>query len=108
MLRVGLTAARAPSGGRWQVVIVEDADRLTEQAANALLKAVEEPPQRTVFLLCAPSTHPDDVSVTLRSRCRLVPLRTPSAQAVAEVLAAEGVAPDKAEWAAAAGQGHIG
>jgi DNA polymerase III subunit delta' len=108
MRAVVAVASRRPSLGRWQVVVIEDADRLTEQAANALLKAVEEPPQRTVFLLCAPSTHPDDVSVTLRSRCRLVPLRTPSAQAVATVLAAEGVAPDEAEWAAAAGQGHIG
>ncbi|TNY03101.1 DNA polymerase III subunit delta', partial [Escherichia coli] len=68
------------------VVLVEDADRLTEAASNALLKAVEEPPSRTVFLLCAPSTHPDDVSITIRSRCRVVPLGTPSADAVADVL----------------------
>ena len=74
-----LTAARLPSLGRWQVVLVEDADRLTEAASNALLKAVEEPPQRTVFLLCAPSTHPDDVAITIRSRCR----RRPAAHAVA-------------------------
>src|ERR1700712_1592088 len=59
-----LRAASAPSGGRWQVVVIEDADRLTEQAGNALLKAIEEPPPRTVFLLCTPSTHPDAVSVT--------------------------------------------
>ncbi|EEP72909.1 DNA polymerase III, delta prime subunit, partial [Micromonospora sp. ATCC 39149] len=50
-----LRAASTPSGGRWQVVIISDADRLTEAAGNALLKAVEEPPPRTVFLLCAPS-----------------------------------------------------
>src|SRR6185503_12574219 len=61
-----LRAATAPSGGRWQVVVIEDADRLTEQAGKALLKAIEEPPPRTVFLLCAPSTHPDDISVTTR------------------------------------------
>lgn len=102
------TAARRPSGGRWQVVIIEDADRLTEAAANALLKAVEEPPSRTVFLLCAPSTHPEDVSVTIRSRCRVVPLRTPPPEAVSQVLAREGVAPAEAEWAARAAQGHIG
>jgi DNA polymerase-3 subunit delta' len=102
------TAARLPSLGRWQVVVIEDADRLTEQAANALLKAVEEPPQRTVFLLCAPSTHPDDVPVTIRSRCRLVALRTPPAAAVSAVLQKSGVAPGTADWAAAAGQGHIG
>jgi DNA polymerase-3 subunit delta' len=104
-----LRAGTAPSGGRWQVVIIEDADRLTEQAGNALLKAIEEPPPRTVFLLCTPSTHPDDISVTIRSRCRVVPLRQPSAEAVAEVLVRrDGVAPETAMWVAAASQGHVG
>ncbi len=101
-------SARRPALGRWQVVVIEDADRLTEQASNALLKAVEEPPSRTVFLLCAPSLHPDDVSVTIRSRCRLVPLRTPPAAAVAGVLERDGIDPGTAAWAAAAGQGHVG
>ncbi|WP_213011001.1 DNA polymerase III subunit delta' [Paractinoplanes toevensis] len=104
-----LRAASAPSGGRWQVVVIEDADRLTEQAGNALLKAIEEPPPRTVFLLCTPSTHPDDISVTIRSRCRVVSLRQPPATAVAEVLARrDGVSPEAAAWAAAAAQGHVG
>ncbi|GAA0793779.1 DNA polymerase III subunit delta' [Spirilliplanes yamanashiensis] len=104
-----LRAGSAPSGGRWQIVIIEDADRLTEAAGNALLKAVEEPPPRTVFLLCTPSTHPDDISVTIRSRCRVVPLRQPAADAVATVLVRrDGVAPDVAAWAAAAAQGHVG
>ncbi len=104
-----LRAGTAPSGGRWQAVVIEDADRLTEQAANALLKAVEEPPPRTVFLLCTPSTHPDDISVTIRSRCRVVPLRQPSAESVAEVLVRrDGIAPDTAAWAASAAQGHVG
>ncbi|MEP6599392.1 MAG: DNA polymerase III subunit delta' [Actinomycetota bacterium] len=101
-------AARRPALGRWQVVVIEDADRLTEHASNALLKAVEEPPGRTVFLLCAPSTHPDDVSVTIRSRCRLVTLRTPPAEAVAAVLRLDGVDDDTATWAAKASQGHVG
>lgn len=61
MRELVLRAATTPAVGRWQVLVVEDADRLTEAAANALLKAVEEPPARTVFLLCAPSDHPDDV-----------------------------------------------
>jgi DNA polymerase III subunit delta' len=108
MRTVVATASRRPALGRWQVVVIEDADRLTEQASNALLKAIEEPPPRTVFLLCAPSTHPDDVSLTVRSRCRLVALRTPPAAAVAAVLARGGLDPSTAEWAAAAGQGHIG
>jgi len=108
MRAVVATAARMPALGRWQVVLIEDADRLTEQASNALLKAVEEPPPRTVFLLCAPSTHPDDVAVTIRSRCRLVPLRIPSPEAVAGILSRSGIDEQTARWAAAAGQGHVG
>jgi DNA polymerase-3 subunit delta' len=104
-----LRAASTPIGGRWQVLLVEDADRLTEAAGNALLKAIEEPPPRTVFLLCTPSTHPDDISVTIRSRCRVVPLRQPPPAAVAAVLTArDGVPADRAAWAAAAAQGHVG
>lgn len=104
-----LRAAGAPSGGRWQVVLIEDADRLTEKASNALLKAVEEPSPRTVFLLCTPSMHPDDVSVTIRSRCRVVTLRTPSAESIADMLVREdGVDPTTAAWSAAASQGHVG
>jgi DNA polymerase-3 subunit delta' len=102
-------SARRPTGARWQVVIITDADRLTEGAANALLKAVEEPPERTVFLLCAPSDHPEDVPVTIRSRCRHLGLRTPSAPAIAEVLRArDGIAPEKADWAASVCGGHVG
>ncbi|MGB0969791.1 MAG: DNA polymerase III subunit delta', partial [Mycobacterium sp.] len=63
-------ASRRPGTGRWQIVVIEDADRLTEGAANALLKVVEEPPPSTVFLLCAPSIDPEDIAITLRSRCR--------------------------------------
>jgi DNA polymerase III subunit delta' len=102
-------AARRPTTGHWRVVIIEDADRLTEGASNALLKAVEEPPARTVFLLCAPSDHPEDISVTIRSRCRLVNLRTPPAEAIARVLIErDGVAPDVAHWAASVCGGHVG
>ena len=104
-----LRAQGAPTQGRWQVLLVEDADRLTEAAGNALLKAVEEPPSRTVFLLCTPSTHPDDISVTIRSRCRVVTLRQPSAEAVASVLVnRDGIDQADALWAAAAAQGHVG
>ncbi|HUZ38897.1 MAG TPA: DNA polymerase III subunit delta' [Streptosporangiaceae bacterium] len=101
-----LRAAGAPSGGRWQVVVFEDADRATEQAANALLKAIEEPAPRTVWLLCAPSA--EELVTTIRSRCRLVTLRVPPASAVAQVLAADGVEPERALAAARAAQGHIG
>ncbi|CAM3050588.1 DNA polymerase III subunit delta' [Saccharomonospora xinjiangensis] len=102
-------AARRPTTGRWQVVIIEDADRLTEGASNALLKAIEEPAERTVFLLCAPSDHPDDVSVTIRSRCRLVNLRTPSPEAIATVLVErDGIDAERARWAASVCGGHVG
>src|SRR5216683_2289524 len=102
-----LRAAAAPTGGRWHVVLFEDADRATEQAANALLKAIEEPVPRTVWLLCAPSA--EDLVTTIRSRCRLVTLRTPSSAAVAEVLARrDGIDPERALAAARAAQGHIG
>lgn len=100
-------AARHPAGGRWRVFLMEDADRLTESAANALLKAVEEPAPRTVWMLCAPAVH--DVLPTIRSRCRLVELRTPRPDAVAEVLVRrDGVDPAMASFAAKASQGHIG
>ena len=102
-------AGRAPSQGRWQVVLVEDADRMTEQASNTVLKMLEEPPARTVFLLCAPSLHPEDVPVTIRSRCRVVGLRTPPVDAVADVLVrGDGVDPALAAWSAAAAGGHVG
>ena len=104
-----LRAASTPSQGRWQVLLVEDADRLTEAAGNALLKAVEEPPPRTVFLLCTPSAHPEDVSVTIRSRCRVVQLRQPDREAIASLLRSrDGIDADTAAWAAAAAQGHVG
>ncbi|GAA3096271.1 DNA polymerase III subunit delta' [Streptosporangium carneum] len=101
-----LRAAGAPTLGRWRVVLFEDADRATEGASNALLKAIEEPPPRTVWLLCAPA--PDDMMITIRSRCRQVTLVTPPTAAVAHVLATrENVPHAMAEFAARAAQGHI-
>ncbi|GAA3424003.1 DNA polymerase III subunit delta' [Streptosporangium sandarakinum] len=101
-----LRAAGAPTLGRWRVVLFEDADRATEGASNALLKAIEEPPPRTVWLLCAPS--PDDMMITIRSRCRVVTLVTPPAAAVAHMLVTrENVPPETAEFAAKAAQGQI-
>lgn len=100
-------AQLSPAGGRWQVIVLEDSDRLTEGAGNVLLKAVEEPAPRTVWLLCAPST--EDVLPTIRSRCRHLSLRTPPVSAVADVLIRrDGVEPDVAMTAARATQGHIG
>jgi DNA polymerase-3 subunit delta' len=99
--------AWAPSMGGWRVVVMEDADRLTESAANALLKAIEEPGTRTVWLLCAPTLH--DVLPTIRSRCRHLQLRTPSLAAVTDVLInRDKIAPAMADFAARVSQGHIG
>lgn len=114
-LSIGVDAARDavrraslhPSVGRRQILVVEDADRLTDQAANALLKAIEEPAPATVWLLCAPAV--EDVITTIRSRCRPVLLRTPPAEAIARLLhERDGVDLDVARAAAAASQGHIG
>ncbi len=100
-------SARAPTRGRWQVTLIEDADRMEERTSNTVLKAVEEPPPHSVLLLCAPSV--DDLLPTIRSRCRLVSLRTPSAAAVASVLVdRDGVDPAMAAFAARAAQGHVG
>src|SRR4029079_8286534 len=102
-------ASRRPGTGRWQIVVIEDADRLTEGAANALLKVVEEPPPSTVFLLCAPSVDPEDIAITLRSRCRHVALVTPQVEAIAQVLIdSDGLPAEAANGAAAVRGGHVG
>lgn len=107
--RIITTASRTPTSATWQILIMEDADRLTESAANALLKAIEEPPERTVFLLCAPSDNPQELSITIRSRCRRVSLRQPPAEAIAALLQEkDGLASPEANLYAAAAQGHIG
>ncbi|MBJ6639684.1 DNA polymerase III subunit delta' [Streptomyces sp. DHE7-1] len=96
----------APANGRWQIILVEDAERLNEKSANAVLKAVEEPAPRTVWLLCAPSV--EDVLPTIRSRCRHLNLRTPSVEAVADMLVRrDGIEPGAAMAAARATQGHV-
>lgn len=100
-------AGMAPVKNRHQIVVVEDADRITERGADALLKGLEEPAPKTVWLLCAPSA--DDVIITIRSRCRVIKLVTPSDDAVAELLVArDGVSPALAAHAARAAQGHVG
>ncbi|MEU2929341.1 DNA polymerase III subunit delta' [Streptomyces sp. NPDC007251] len=96
----------APANGRWQIILVEDAERLNEKSANAVLKAVEEPAPRTVWLLCAPSI--EDVLPTIRSRCRHLNLRTPSVDAVADMLTRrDGIEPEVAVAVARATQGHV-
>ena len=100
-------ASWAPSVANWRVVVIEDADRLTDSAANALLKVIEEPGLRTVWLLCAPTLT--DVLPTIRSRCRHLALRTPSTKAIANLLIErDAIDPKVADFVARASGGHIG
>ena len=101
------TSQFSPSVGRYRVVVIEDADRMTERTSNVLLKALEEPPPRTVWVLCAPSEA--DLIPTIRSRVRTVQLRVPSVADVAELIhRRDGVALDVATRAAREAQSHIG
>ena len=101
------TAGMSPTSSPWHVVVIEDADRLTESAVNALLKDLEEPSPHTVWLLCAPST--EDVLPTILSRTRHVVLRTPPNEIIVEALHDRfGVDRTLGAFAARASQGHIG
>ena len=97
----------APSTARYRVIIIEDADRMTERTSNVLLKALEEPPPRTVWILCAPSVQ--DVLPTIQSRVRTITLRTPTVDQVAELITRRhGVNAEIATQAAREAQCHIG
>ncbi len=100
-------AAQSPMSGLWRVIVIEDADRLNDRAANHLLKSLEEPTPHTVWILCAPSR--DDVLPTIVSRVRHVGLRTPEIDEIARMLIREcGVDETTARFCARASQGHIG
>ncbi|WP_313814809.1 DNA polymerase III subunit delta' [Glutamicibacter sp.] len=95
------------SQARWRIIIIEDADRMTERSGNVMLKAIEEPPANMIWILCAPS--PADVLVTIRSRCRAVNLSIPATDEVAQLLVRrDGLDPELARFAARASQSHIG
>ncbi|MCA1307712.1 DNA polymerase III subunit delta' [Microbacterium esteraromaticum] len=97
----------APSAGRYRVIVVEDADRMVERTSNVLLKALEEPPEQTVWVLCAPSEA--DLLPTIRSRVRALRLREPDVADVARLISARTGADDVvAEQAARHAQRHIG
>nr|WP_221187260.1 DNA polymerase III subunit delta' [Helcobacillus massiliensis] len=101
------TAQRSPATAPYRIIIVEDADRMSAGTFNVLLKAIEEPPPRTIWMLCVPSAQ--DMAQTIRSRCRLVTLVTPAPADVADLLARrDGADPQTASRAARAAQGHIG
>lgn len=100
-------AQESASTGRWRIIIIEDADRMSERSTNVLLKAIEEPPAKMIWILCAPS--PADVLVTIRSRCRAVNLSVPSTSDVADLLVRrDGLDPQQALFAARVSQSHIG
>ena len=93
--------------GRYRIMVIEDADRMTERSSNVLLKALEEPPAGTIWLLCAPSEA--DMLPTIRSRVRRIALKTPSVEEVAQLLITrDGVSPELARTVAAEAQSHIG
>ncbi|MEP6482692.1 MAG: DNA polymerase III subunit delta', partial [Rhodoglobus sp.] len=101
------TSQYSPSVGRYRVMVIEDADRMVERTSNVLLKALEEPPPRTVWILCAPSEA--DLIPTIRSRVRTVRLRVPGIAEVAELLERrDGVDAATATQAAREAQSHIG
>ncbi len=98
---------RSPTSSPWRIIIIEDADRMVERTSNVLLKALEEPAERTIWVLCAPSEA--DVIPTIRSRVRSVRLGVPAVADIAAMLMArDGVAPDIAEQSARHAQSHIG
>lgn len=100
-------ASMSPTKRRHQVLVVEDADRVTERGADALLKSIEEPAPKTVWILCAPTA--DDVVATIRSRCRALALQTPTVEAIATLLQVrDGVDPALASYVARVSQGHVG
>ncbi len=97
----------SPSVSNYRVMVIEDADRMTERTSNLLLKALEEPPPRTVWILCAPSDA--DLLPTIRSRVRVVRLRVPEPEDVAALLTSrDGTPPDEALAIAREAQSHIG
>jgi DNA polymerase-3 subunit delta' len=96
-----------PTKGHWQVLVIEDADRITDYGANSLLKSIEEPPLRTVWVLCAPSS--EDVIPTIRSRCRELRLVSPTDAVVVDLLVnRDGISPSLAAEVARIAQGHVG
>ncbi|WP_394278763.1 DNA polymerase III subunit delta' [Microbacterium sp.] len=97
----------SPSLGRYRVMIMEDADRMVERTSNVLLKALEEPPEQTVWILCAPSDA--DLLPTIRSRVRILRLREPEVADVARLIVQRtGVSEAVAEQSARLAQRHIG
>lgn len=96
-----------PAVGPYRVIVIEDADRMPQRSSNVLLKALEEPPPQTIWVLCAPSEA--DLLPTIRSRTRVVRLNEPEVAEVSALLQARfKVSAEEAESAARLAQRHIG
>jgi DNA polymerase III subunit delta' len=99
-------ASRSRHEGRMAVFILDEADRLTDAAANALLKVLEEPPPEVVFVLVARST--EALLATIPSRARMLSFATLPPATVTDALTADlGVSPEQATWAAKASHGRL-
>lgn len=96
-----------PAIGRFRIMVIEDADRMSERTSNLLLKSLEEPPKGTIWMICAPSEA--DLLPTIRSRVRRVQLKVPTVDAVVQLLVEKyGIAFDLAQSSAAQAQSHVG
>ena len=96
-----------PAIGRFRIMVIEDADRMSERTSNLLLKSLEEPPKGTIWMICAPSEA--DLLPTIRSRVRRVQLKVPTVEAVAQLLVEKyGIDFDLAQSSAAQAQSHVG
>jgi len=96
-----------PAIGKYRIMIIEDADRMTERTSNLLLKSLEEPPRGTIWMLCAPSEA--DLIPTIRSRVRRIQLKVPTVESVAQLLVDKyGIGLDLAQQSAAQAQSHVG
>lgn len=96
-----------PAVAKYRIMIIEDADRMSDRTSNLLLKSLEEPPKGTIWMLCAPSEA--DLLATIRSRVRRIMLKVPSVEEVAQLLMEKyGVEERLALVSAAQAQSHVG
>lgn len=95
-----------PFEGGNRAVVVRDAENMTPQAQNCLLKILEEPPQNTYFILT--TAHPDQMLTTVRSRCRPIKLVPWDTAYIEKVLIQSGTDQAKAAKAASVSAGSIG
>jgi DNA polymerase-3 subunit delta' len=96
-----------PAIGKYRIMVIEDADRMSERTSNLLLKSLEEPPKGTIWMICAPSEA--DLLPTIRSRVRRVQLKVPTVEAVAQLLVEKyGIGLQLAQQSAAQAQSHVG